>query len=405
MTDGAVVISEHIRGLAVIRSLARRGIRVWNLAAPGELLGQVSRYTSRTLSWPSGDDEHRLEYLLSLAATHRLDGWTLFVSNDETAAFCARHHAMLRRHFRLTMPAWDVMRWAYDKRLTHQAAASAGIDQPVTFFPRTRDELLKLPLTFPVVLKPAFKKHINRFTNDKAWRADDRQALAARYDEACALVDPDVIIVQELIPGAGDTQFSFAALCDNGNCLATVGARRTRQYPIDFGHSSSFVETMDHPVVEQAARRLLAAIGWTGLAEVEFKYDTRDGRCKLLEINPRVWTWHALCRRAGVDFPYLLWKAAHGEAIEGCRGRSGVAWARMSTDLAAAFGEMRRGRLGIRQYLDSLRQPIEFATFAIDDPIPGLLDLLVSLGARLRRARTTDGPSLSLETVDIKVQS
>ncbi len=349
------------------------------------------------MTWPGGDEARQLEYLLALADEHGLHGWTLFVSNDEAAAFCARQHAHLRRCFRLTVPCWDVLRWAYDKRLTYRIAADAGLNQPRTFFPRTREDLASLPSTFPVVIKPAFKKHVNRFTHDKAWRADDRSTLARRYDEACTYVDADLVMVQELIPGGGDTQFSFAALCDNGRCLATVTARRTRQYPIDFGHSSSFVETIDRPEIEQAARRLLAAMNYTGLAEVEFKHDARDGRYKLLEVNPRPWTWHALCRRAGVDFPYLLWQAAHGVPVAECRGRAGVAWVRMTTDLAAAVSEIRRGRLTVGGYLRSLRRPLESATFSIDDPLPGLFDILASFGSRFRRLRPDEEPSLKLE--------
>ena len=61
-------------------------------------------------------------------------------------------------------------------------------------------------------------------------------------------------MIQELIPGGGETQFSYGAICENGRVLASVVARRTRQYPVDFGRSSSFVETVDAPAVEQAAR-------------------------------------------------------------------------------------------------------------------------------------------------------
>ena len=190
-------------------------------------------------------------------------------------------------------------------------------------------------------------------------------------------------MVQELIPGGGEAQFSYAALCGDGRPLASVTARRTRQYPIDFGHSSSFVETVDVPAVEDAARQLLAAIGYTGIAEVEFKYDYRDKRYKLLEMNPRVWTWHSLCCRAGVDFPYLLWRMTHGRGISEVRGRSGLKWVRMSTDLAAAIGEIRRGRLTLVDYLTSLRGPIDSAVMATDDPLPGVLNCFASLWSRV----------------------
>ena len=383
-TEGAIVIAEHVRGLALVRGLGRHGIPVWTLQPVGERMAAASRYSRRSIAWPGGE-EAQLECLLSLAARHRLDGWALFPTGDETTAFCARHHAELSKYFRVTVPPWDVLRWAYDKRLTHQMASEIGIDQPKTVFPQSRDELSTLEFDFPVVLKPAFKREVNLFTRDKAWRADDRQTLAARYDEACMHVDRDVVMVQELIPGGGETQFSYAALCADGRCLASVTARRTRQYPVEFGHSSSYVETIDLPAIEAPARRLLAAMRHTGLAEVEFKYDRRDGRYKLLEVNPRVWTWHALCRRAGVDLPYLLWRSVHGEPVAECHGRPGARWVRMSTDIAAAAGEILRGRLSFPAYVRSLAGPLEFATFALDDPAPPFLEAPHLLASRLKR--------------------
>jgi predicted ATP-grasp superfamily ATP-dependent carboligase len=54
--------------------------------------------------------------------------------------------------------------------------------------------------------------------------------------------------------------------------------------------------------VEDAACRFLRSLDYSGLAEVEFKYDRRDGRYKLLDVNARGWTWSALGPLAGVDF-------------------------------------------------------------------------------------------------------
>lgn len=372
--EGAVVIAEHIRGLGLVRSLGRRGIPVWTLAAEGDLMASASRYSRRHGRWPAEPDD-QLDCLLRLATKHQLDGWALLAATDEGAALCARHHAELSKHYRVAVPPWDIVRFAYDKRLTHRLAADIGLNHPQTFFPRDRGEVSQLECTFPAVLKPAFKKEVNRFTHDKAWRADDRRALMTLYDEACTLVDPDVVMIQELIPGGGETQFSFAALCFEGRCLASVTARRTRQYPIDFGHSSCFVETFNQPAIEEPARRLLAAMRYTGLAEVEFKHDERDGRFKLLEVNPRVWTWHALCHRAGVDFPYLLWQLIHGEPVPEVRGRPGTKWLRVTTDLAAVWKEIRSGRLSLRAYAESLRGPIVLSMFALDDPLPSLLGL------------------------------
>ena len=46
----------------------------------------------------------------------------------------------------------------------------------------------------------------------------------------------------------------------------------------------------------------------------------------------------------------------------------------------AACQEMAAGYLAPRDYLASLRQPLQFAAFATDDPWPGVLDVPLSLG-------------------------
>jgi D-aspartate ligase len=370
---GAIVIGEHCRGLGIIRSLGRRGIPVWTLQPKRELMAGASRYSRKHFAWPDGDDRQRLDRLFALASRYGLDGWALFPDCDESAALLARHHEELARHFRVTVPPWDVLRWAYDKRLTYRLAADNGIDQPQTFLPACRDDLAKFDVSFPALLKPAVKAEPNRFTRDKAWLVNDRQALSARYDEARSLVPDDVIMVQELIPGGGEAQFSYTALCQEGRTVASLTARRTRQYPIDFGHSSSFVETVCEPAIEEPARRVLAAMGYTGLVEVEFKYDARDRRFKLLDINPRAWTWHGLCAHAGVDFPYLLWLMTHGEPVPDVSARPDVRWVRVGTDIPAALSAMLRGRLSLRDYARSLSAPLHFAIFATDDLLPGLL--------------------------------
>jgi len=200
-------------------------------------------------------------------------------------------------------------------------------------------------------------------------------------------MDPAAVMVQELVVGVG--QFSYAALCRDGRVLASLTARRTRQYPLDFGKASTFVETIEDKTVEDDARRLLAAMRLTGLVEVEFKRDPRTGANLLLDVNPRAWGWQSIGARAGVDFPYLLWMMACALPVRAADARPGVGWMRMLFDVPAAAAALRTGQLTVRDYLRSFRRPLVPAIFAADDPLPGLLDtvLLGSMFAsRLRRS-------------------
>lgn len=383
---GALLLGADYRALGVARSLGRHGVPVWIIAERAEPLASVSRYAQRSLRWPPGDDQERVAFLRELAITDGLRGWALIPSSDVAAAMIARRHDDLASHYVHTTPPWDVLRWAYDKRLTYELAQRLGVPCPVTLGPADALDAVR----FPGVLKPAVKEHANALTTAKAWRVDDADHLRRRHAEAVQLLEPDLLVVQELIPGGGEAQFSYAALCRDGVPVASLAARRTRQYPADFGRASTFVETVECSEVLQPSMRLIHAMRYTGLIEIEYKRDPRDGVLKLLDMNPRVWGWHTLCGRAGVDFPWLLWLMVSGHELPSSHARPGVGWLRFTTDTPTSLRELVGRRLSLREYARSLRRPRESAIFAWDDPLPGLCEVPVLAYVVARRLLSRD---------------
>jgi predicted ATP-grasp superfamily ATP-dependent carboligase len=383
---GAVVVGADYRALGAVRSLGRRGVAVCVVREPSERLAATSRYVQANYTWPTDDAGERVAYLHTLARRHGLRDWALIPSADETAALIARNHVELARDFQHTTPPWLVLRWAYDKRLTYELARRLDVPQPWTAFPGADVAgLAGRDWSFPAVIKPTVKESHNRLTAAKAWRVDSRQQLVARYREAVRLVSPETLMVQELVPGNGHSQLSYAALCRDGEVLAAITARRTRQYPADFGRASTYVETIRCPELAEPSHRILQDLRFTGLIELEFKRDARDDTVKLLDMNPRLWGWHTLGARAGVDFPYLLWLAVSGHALPATNGRPGAAWLRFSTDTPTAIRELARGRLSARDYARSWLSPHERAIFTWDDPLPGLMELPLMTRTLLQR--------------------
>jgi D-aspartate ligase len=372
---GALVMAADYRGLGVVRSLGRRGIPVWVLKQGGHLVAATSRYVRRNIPWPAVDDRRQIDLLLDLARKHSLKDWLLFPTDDHAVALISRHHDVLASQYRITVPPWDQLQFLCDKRLLHQTAHELGIHQPWTVWPHTREELGALDCPFPVILKPATRQRPNTLAIPKAWRVVDRASLLASYDEASALVGSGNLMVQEIVPAAGEGQISYAAICKDGRPLASIVARENRQYPRDFGQFSTYVESVEEPRVVDPAVRLLASLNFTGLVEIEFKQDPRNGEFKILDVNPRVWGWHTLSRRAGVDFPHLLWLLMHDQTVPVAHGRSGVRWMHTTADVPVALQDILKGRLSFRSYLRSFQRPRESAMFAWDDPAPGLLDL------------------------------
>lgn len=377
------------RALALVRSLGRRGIPVWVLSDGDDTLAVRSRYATRHLPLPDGSDDTKLAFLLDLASRHRLDGWVLFPSGDETAALIGRAHHRLGAAYRMTSPPWDTLRWAYDKRLTYSLAERIGLPYPGTWPARSvLGSGVELP--FPVIIKPAVKQEFNALTAAKAWRVEDLVGLKRRLREAGELLDPDQLMIQEVVPRHGADQLSFAALCRSGQPIASVTARRVRQYPADFGRASTYVESVVMPDVVELASAFLAECRFDGLVEVEFIRDPRDGVPKLIDVNPRVWGWHGLCRRAGVDFPYLAYLNARSLSVYPAVARPGVRWLRWTTDLPTSLREIARGNLAAGAYLGTLLRTHESATFARDDVRPAFAEIPMLVGTLVRRLRHGD---------------
>lgn len=373
---GVVVLGGHYGALGLVRSLGRRGIPAVLVRRGEHIVASFSRYVNCVMNCPTSDN--LVEFLVRVAGSAKLRGWLLLATTDETVALIARSADELSKDYTLMSSSWATIEQLCDKRALYKLAARLGIDCPWTVCPKNSGDVRNLDCEFPVIVKPAHREMSNPLTQAKAWQANNRDELLTRYERACKLMPRDLIMIQEVVPGGGETQFSYVALCLDGRVLASAAARRTRQFPRDYGRSSSYVETILDPGFGTAAIRLLHAVNMAGLVEVEFKRDP-VGKYRLLDVNPRVWTWHMLCGRAGIDFPYLLWLLACGQSFVTPQARPGISWMHFSSDFLVAAQEICRGRLSLNNYLRSILVVRESALLAVDDPLPAIVDVPTSL--------------------------
>lgn len=387
---GAIVLGGAHGSLAVLRSLGRRGIPVWFIAHD-HVIPKFSRYCSKYFIWEGPSRETAAADLVAFGDRHNLHGWVLFCGADAEVKFIGQNHATLSSLFCLTTPAWEVARYGVDKRLTHECATAVGVSYPRTYYPRSAKDLGQIDCSLPLILKPTMRLGRDRFSSAKAWLVTNPAELVARYLDAATLVDRDTISVQEFIPGTGAAQYSYAALCHQGQPIASLTARRKRQYPIDCG-TASCVEIVDEPRVDAASRRVLQHLSYDGLVEIEFKYDVREDEFKLLDFNARPWAWIGLGGAAGVDFPLMNWQLATGQKLVSPSKGPDATWLHLSRDVLASCAEIARGNFA-RGPSPKRRT---FAAFAGDDPLPGFIDLPLTLWrmvARLKAVKTGAPPA------------
>jgi predicted ATP-grasp superfamily ATP-dependent carboligase len=371
---GAIVLGGNFVGLGVVRSLGVHGVPVWVVDTDrSKSIAQFSRYTKRFIE----SKEDTRELLLREGREHRLDGWVVFAVNDDYVEALATHHAALSAIYHLATPPLEVTRFALDKRLTYRTAGELGIGAPWTLPGSELTESRLADLPYPLILKPAVNHHFFPQTNLKALAVAGPDDLGKRVAQMAKYIPLDEILVQERIPGGGENQFSFCALCREGKVLATLVAQRRRQYPVEFGNASSFVETVEQPIVAADGRRFLERIGFDGIVEVEFKFDPRDKRYKILDVNPRPWGWHTLGNAAGIEFVYRLWCQKVGAEPPPAATRRSAAWLREITDPLSIAKSANRGAEVKKLFKAVATRRMTLAAFSLRDPVPFFAELVL----------------------------
>lgn len=370
---GAIILGGSHGAIALARVLARQKLDVWFLT-DSTPLPRFSRAVTHWRNFPGADDPGALDMLENLVRQERLDGYLLIPAADADVKFTSQAHARLSNGLNLLLPDWSSLQWSVDKAQAYERAAALGLAVPEIYPVRSPADAAHMPMQFPVALKPSMRLTLNRFTRAKVWRADDRESFVRLYAEASGLVGPEHVVVQELVPGGGECQLSYAGLWWEGQPIISFMAQRTRQYPIDFSYTSTFVETIDADDVRQAGETFLSSTGHHGLCEIEFKRDPRNGALKLLDVNPRPWSWMGLADAAGVDFGAAIVALASGRKPPPMPARQGVGWMFGQRDPVAAFQLALAGQLDVGGWLASLTRTRTFATMSLSDPLPGLLE-------------------------------
>ncbi len=369
---GALVIGGDHPGLAIARSLGRRGIPVY-IIEDQHSVSVFSKYVTKVVRVPDIRDEQKtVDSVLEVGRRFGLKGWVLFPTRDETVAAFSLQRDRLAAFFRVTTPPWDVIRWAWDKNNTWKMAEKIGIPSPRTWNVTSAEELPSLYPYLPLAVKPAVKENFFYATGAKAWRAETPEQLQCLFKRAAREIKVEDIMLQEIIPGDGQRQLSYCAFFRDGRAHSTLLARRMRQHPREFGRAATYVETVELPEIEEIAERFLRAINFYGIVEVEFKQDPRDGKYKLLDVNARAWGFHGLGQAAGVDFPYLLFADQFGESLEPRRAKAGAGWLRLVTDMPVAASDMLHGYLTLGSYWSSLKNTRTESVFCGKDPLPSL---------------------------------
>lgn len=319
----AITLNSHITGLAVARSLGRRGVPVVALDKERGGLATHSRFVVDRGLVPGPDVEGGAALaraLLDRAPQH--PGAVLFPTNDDWVVALARHRELLEAEgYRLTGPPLAVLERVVSKTELWRTCTRLGVPTPRSWVLAETDPA---ELPYPCVLKPDDSRGFYDAFRAKVWVVASADELGRRVAEAAAR--GLTLLAQERIDTPPGGFVSLATyLSADGTVRGTLTGRKLEQWPSGFG-TCCLADTRWQPELAARGVEVLRSMGFSGVSECEFVLDPRTGEHLLLDVNPRVWKWVGLCTAAGVDLPWLAYADAVGRPETAGPAREGIRW-------------------------------------------------------------------------------
>lgn len=356
----------HHGGLGVIRSLGRFGVPVYGVHERSLAPAAYSRYLVGRWVWRPPDFGEVGRVLDDLAGLARRIGRVsvLLATDDAAAIFLAEHGDPLREMFLFPDPPRELPRQVAERDTLYQLCQRMRIPCPESVVVGGWEQALAFAdrVGFPVVGK-----------RPRPWEseADVRGTEILRTDSDlwrfCHAGEG--VLLQEYIPGANDWFFHGYRTVGSG-CIPAFTGKKERSYPAHAGLTSLGHAVTNGPLLREATG-LLAQCAFTGIVDLDFRWDARDRQYKLLDFNPRLGAQFRLFRdAAGIDVSLAAYLDLTGQTVSDSAGVLGRRFLVENYDPISALGGWWRGELGLRSWARSLRGVDETAWLAGDDMVP-----------------------------------
>jgi predicted ATP-grasp superfamily ATP-dependent carboligase len=399
----------HHGALGAVRSAGRLGISVFYAHSDLQSPVDSSRYSRGSLTIPRDvTTDEALGILTDFGQRH--ENAVLLPVDDASAVFIDDHCSALREVFTFPLQADGLARQLANKRELQRLCEAHAVQTPTATFPGSEVELAEhaSKMAFPIAVKRIDKSEIgvafegiagsmlpdgNSATRSAATLpsvriAHDHDELLDAYGQMNS-PRPSNVMLQEYIPEGAEANWMFNGYFDaQSECRVAFTGRKLRQSPTEAGATTLGV-CEPNPAVDEITRRFMRAVGYSGIVDVDFRFDSRDGQYKLLDVNPRIGSsFRLFVAEDGTDVLRTMYLDLTGQAVPAVAQRNRRRWLVEPQDLQSSIAQFRRGDLTPLSWMRSLRHVDEAAWWARDDPQPFLAlsrRLLVSrVSKRLR---------------------
>lgn len=214
-------------------------------------------------------------------------------TNDAYVRLIIENEAALKEYYHFNYISEELMNKLQKKANFYKLCEQYGIDTPTTHFYDCKDEApFQEEMIYPIIIKPSngieYYKH--PFTGqEKVYRVNSDEERDKVISMIKASGYRDELIIQDYIPGE-DTYMWDSVLYLNSESktqLVTFGQVVLQEHTATAIGNYTSVLTRYNEDMMKKLQRFLEELGYVGFANFDMKYDERDGKFKIFEVNIR----------------------------------------------------------------------------------------------------------------------
>lgn len=245
------------------------------------------------------EEKEFLKILDQFSNEHKNEKILLVSSTENYIEMISKNKKSLEKKFYFNYPSNEIIDSLINKEIFYKKYMNNGIiDLPKTiYYDCQKKEQIKVDFKFPIILKPAnvvMYRHMNFKNKNKIYKIETKQELKQVINDIINGGYNDTLIIQEYIEG--DDSYLFDSVIYSSSdakvkriSLAQIGLQEHTKDLV--GNAAVLINGYNQfnnsEEILNKVKAFAEKIKITGFAEFDLKYDKKDKKIKLLEINPR----------------------------------------------------------------------------------------------------------------------
>lgn len=309
----AYVFNQFFSGLGASRALGKKGVFVVGLDTIHTPVGRFSKYVREfhKVTDPVKSERGFIENLINIGKSEKEKPF-LLPTNDAWSIAISKNLEKIKKYFISYNPPYSVIEKIVDKYSFHKELRKIRVQTPFTYQINNLGDLKKIrkKLKYPLVIKPNSRMEVNMSTHEHKIYNSNRLITINKFDEfnnyKDLLVNYDFLIQQKIV-GLSNNMYTVGVYADQHSELKGIFCgKKVRGFPAEYGNCYAGESHWVQQLVDNSSK-VIKHLKYTGIAELEFKRNEKDGKYYLIEINPRAWSWVGITPYAGVNLPYIAY--------------------------------------------------------------------------------------------------